>query len=251
MLRRTIDVRGAPYCADFAHAILPLESRIMSRLSRWWRTRREPLNILKRGLGAKLRLTDAIHVGAHWAEEREDYETLGFARVLWIEASKETYRRLVERLADSTSGATQHIAVNALASDRAGEELTLRHFSNKGASNSIFPATRLINELSNAVFDTGESEIVISDTLDRVAEAHGFTSADLIVVDVQGAELLVLNGATKLLVTAKAVIVEVSKKPYFEGGVLQPELRQFLRSKGFKEIQRSPTHGDQLYVRRQ
>ena len=31
----------------------------MSRLSRWLRARREPLNILKRGLGAKLGLTSA------------------------------------------------------------------------------------------------------------------------------------------------------------------------------------------------
>ena len=68
-------------------------------------------------------------------------------------------------------------------------------------------------------------------------------------MDVQGAELLVLKGATSLLKSAKAVIVEVSMQPYYEGGVLQPELRDFLRGRGFMEIRRPPDHGDQLYIR--
>jgi hypothetical protein len=66
---------------------------------------------------------------------------------------------------------------------------------------------------------------------------------------VQGAELLVLRGATKLLASAKAVVVEVSRYPYYEGGALQPEIRDFLRSRGFAELRRPPNHGDQLYLR--
>lgn len=222
--------------------------KLLARLAPF-RKPRDPLTLLKEGLCGELGLSSAIHVGAHFGEEREVYEALGFSDVLWVEASKEIYQTLVRRLTSPSGATTRHIAVNALVSDRAGEKVKLRHFSNDGSSNSIFSATSLLRETWPGLDETGVTETVLSDTLDRIASAHGFASADLITADVQGAELLVLKGATKLLANAKAVIVEVSKLPYYEGGVLQPELRQFLRRHGFTEIRRPPKHGDQLFVR--
>jgi hypothetical protein len=49
---------------------------------------------------------------------------------------------------------------------------------------------------------------------------------------VQGAELSVLRGAGVLMDSVEDVQVEVSKKPFYHGGVLYPELNQFLLSKG-------------------
>jgi FkbM family methyltransferase len=210
---------------------------------------RDGFSLLKEGWGRKLGLTNAVHVGAHLAEERDVYEALGFSDVLWIEASAEIYQDLVRSLARPTGAKTRHVAVNALASATPGEQLKLRHFSNEGSSNSIFAASPLFREHWPTIKETGVAETVTSDTADRIAAAHGFASADLLLVDVQGAELLVLKGATSLLKSAKAVIVEVSLQPYYEGGVLQPELREFLRGRGFMEIRRPPDHGDQLYIR--
>jgi FkbM family methyltransferase len=210
---------------------------------------RSAFKILKKGVSAELGLSRAVHVGAHFGEEREVYEALGFSEVLWIEASRQTYQTLVEHLGKPTSAKTRHIAVNALVSDQAGQQIELRHFSNEGASNSIFPAAPLLRETWPTLHETGTTETVTSDTLDRIALAHGFATADLLVADVQGAELLVLKGALKLLASAKAVAVEVSTHPYYEGGVLQPELRGFLRGHGFIETRRAPKHGDQLFVR--
>jgi hypothetical protein len=67
---------------------------------------------------------------------------------------------------------------------------------------------------------------------------------------VQGAELLVLRGGQSVLGQAKAVVVEVSRRRFYEGGVLYPELRRYLKAHGFYEAQRAPRHGDQLYLRR-
>src|SRR5262245_42403349 len=83
---------------------------------------REPLALLEAGLGRKLGLKTAIHVGAHRAEERGDYEALGFTDVLWIEASAPMYENLVRRLAEPTGAKTRHVAVHALSSDRAGDQ---------------------------------------------------------------------------------------------------------------------------------
>lgn len=210
---------------------------------------REPLALLKDGLAAQLGIKTAIHVGAHYSEEREAYESLGFSDVLWVEASADTYRQLVDRLAKSTGARTRHVAINAFASDVAGLGVTLRHFSNEGASSSIFAATPLFRETWGHVEETGATEEVGTDTLDHIAQSNGFQNADLIAADVQGAELMVLKGATSLLANAKAVIVEVSKAQFYEGGVLQPELKAFLGRHGFIELRRAPRHGDQLFLR--
>lgn len=210
---------------------------------------RDGFSLIKEGWGAKLGLRNAVHVGAHLAEEREVYEALGFSDVLWIEASTTIYQNLLRDLAKPTGSKTRHVAVNAFASDKPGEELKLLHFSNDGSSNSIYAATALFRETWPTINETGVAEAVMSDTADRIAAAHGLACADLLAVDVQGAELLVLRGAEALLKTAKAVIVEVSKHPYYDGGALQPDVRDFLRRRGFMEIRRPPNHGDQLYIR--
>ena len=87
---------------------------------------------------------------------------------------------------------------------------------------------RPLRETWPGVEETGTIENVVTVTLDEIAVQSGFSKPDLLVVDVQGAELLVLKGGLSVLAAAKAVIVEVSRKPYYEGGVLYPELRDFL-----------------------
>ena len=95
------------------------------------RKHRDGFSLLKEGWGRKLGLTNAVHVGAHLAEERDVYEALGFSDVLWIEASAEIYQDLVRSLAKPTGAKTRHIAVNALASATPGEQLKLLPFQQR------------------------------------------------------------------------------------------------------------------------
>lgn len=207
-----------------------------------------PTRVLRNGLATKLGLRKGIHVGAHLGEESAFYEKLGFTDVLWVEASPEFYRGLTKHLAE-LAGKTRHVAVNAFASDTDGQALALHHFSNEGASNSVFPATHHLTEKWPHVYDTGAVEEVITARLDDIASKHGFSSPDFLNIDVQGAELLVLRGGTSVLSKAKCVIAEVSTVPYYEGGVLYPELSAFLLSHGFKPTQEPPDHGDMLFLR--
>jgi len=226
---------------------------MIDRLLKWLglRTRhREPIELLKRGLGSKLGLSTAIHVGAHFGEERADYEALGFSEVLWIEASQVDFRELVARLSVKSGAATRHTTVNAFVADSSGQTVRLRRFSNDGASSSIYAATPLFKRYWPSVEDTGISEEVVTATLDDIAIENGFAKPDLLVVDVQGAELLVLKGGQAVLRQVKAVIVEVSRGRFYEGGVLYPELRDYLVAHGFREAQKALGHGDQLYLRR-
>lgn len=221
-------------------------------LSRLIRRRKPPLDLLHTRVGPALSppFRTLIHVGAHLAEERPRYEALGYRDVLWIEASSGVHARLVEALAVQSGAPVRHRAVCALVSDTDGGEAVLRESSNDGMSSSIFPLAAYARKRWPAVHETGVVERRVTRTLDSVAEEAGLAKVvDTLVVDVQGAELLVLKGAPRVLSHARAVIAEVSTRPLYDGGVLYPELRDYLAARGFVAMSVPHTHGDVLFLR--
>ena len=77
-----------------------------------------------------------------------------------------------------------------------------------------------------------ESYEVEAITLDGYFKDQGL---DVLQIDVQGAEKLVLEGATKLLKRTKACFVEVSVKPdLYQDGVTLDELLIFFKNNGFQ-----------------
>lgn len=58
---------------------------------------------------------------------------------------------------------------------------------------------------------------------------------DAIWMDVQGAELDVLKGATDTLHNTKVIMTEAGVKPYYDGQALKPNIDKFLKTLGFKE----------------
>ena len=202
-------------------------------------------------------LRKLIHVGAHMGQERHLYESCGYDEVLWIEGSPSVHARLTESLNEHTNGTgvsesgTRHHSVCSILSEKSGEDIKLLEFSNDGESSSMFPPTSETQKRWPHVTTTGRNEVVRSRTLDEVAEECGILqSADVLIVDVQGAELLVLKGADQVLRNVKAVISEVSTVPYYDGGVLFPELNSFLETKGFCSMSVPRKHGDMLFLRR-
>lgn len=217
----------------------------------------DPLRLLARLTPGDIDLDTLVHVGAHLAQERRKYEAHGFREILWIEGSPATYRRLravlVEHAIARRGGTTpaRHRAVCALLTDRAGDEVDFREFSNDGMSSSLFSATAASKARWPDLHETGRRERLKTQTLDQVLADHGFAHpTDVLVLDTQGAELLVLNGAQDTLPTVKAVISEVSTVPYYDGGVLFPELNAFLEEHGFRAIGQPPNHGDVLFINR-
>lgn len=75
----------------------------------------------------------------------------------------------------------------------------------------------------------------VTQTLDQiVANSHVANKrVDLIKVDVQGAELLVLQGGTKTLRQATFVQIEASAVRYNDGGSCTWQVDEFLRSQGY------------------
>lgn len=79
----------------------------------------------------------------------------------------------------------------------------------------------------------GFSREVETITVDEVSRDRGLEGPFAIKVDVQGAELIVLQGARKTLSEAELVILEVSLLGAFIGGPELYELVSFMKERGF------------------
>jgi FkbM family methyltransferase len=87
-------------------------------------------------------------------------------------------------------------------------------------------------------------------TLDDYCEEHAVTLIDFVHMDVQGAELLVLKGARRMLPRIDALWLEVSDQSLYQGQVLRPQMEAFMRSRGFALLlqEQHAAEGDQFYV---
>jgi len=220
------------------------------------RRKADPIDLLNTLLPAKEECSTLVHVGAHLAQERHHYEASGFRRILWIEGSPSVYARLDTSLREHTgpsgisAAGTVHDSVCSLLADRSDSHVEFHEFSNDGESSSMFPPTAEKHKRWPGIFATGQKETLRTRTLDEIAQEMRYAdTTDVLVVDVQGAELLVLKGAERMLRTVKAVVAEVSTVPYYDGGVLFPELRNYLLARGFISMSFPRRHGDMLFLR--
>ena len=89
-------------------------------------------------------------------------------------------------------------------------------------------------------------------TLDTLLQGNDIAveNHDFWVVDLQGSELLALEGASRSLLHCNALIVEVSTKEVYKGGVLWEELNSFLIANGFSPAwEPMMEHDDVIFFR--
>lgn len=198
---------------------LPLSARSAAR--RQWR--RSRLSGQKSWLG---QTKGVVHVGANSGEERHVYADLSIP-VLWVEPIPSVYEQLRHNIASMPL----QKAVRALLSDVSGHPYTLNISNNNGASSSIFLMDKHV-DIWPSVRYMGHVKC-ISQTLDDILDAED-NSYDALILDVQGAELLVLMGATKHLRRFRFVQVEACDFPAYTGGCTAEDLDKFLQCAGFR-----------------
>lgn len=176
-----------------------------------------------------LTVSGLIHVGANIGDERDQYRQAEVPAVLWVEPIPAVYAQLTENI----RGYTGQRAVQAVCTSTAGERVVFHVASNGGASSSVLELG-LHADLYPAI--TYQSELTLeSTTVDYlVAEAAAPAPYNMLVMDVQGAELIVLQGALKTLEQCDAVYLEVSEAPLYEGGCTLEQLIAFLKPLGFR-----------------
>jgi FkbM family methyltransferase len=192
-----------------------------------------------------------VHVGAHLAEELAAYEALSPEIIVWIEADPEIYRRLVDAVGCRGSPAVRHICVNALIADTAGRDHKFYHFSNDGQSSSVFRSAENLRLTWPDVFETGRQLTLKSETLCDALTRIGIApeQLDILVLDIQGAELMALEGTGQYLRHVKFLEVEVSTIPIYQGAPLFRDLDPWITGHGFRRLSEVSFHGDAVYTR--
>jgi FkbM family methyltransferase len=189
-----------------------------------------------------------VHVGAHEGHETGLYQAMGVPRVLYIEANPEVFERLQLRIAEFPNVQ----AVNCVASDRNGT-VNLR-VTSMDQSSSILPLKRHA-EIYPTIEETHQVTVE-SKTLDTLLEELELEPSDfnIINIDIQGAELLALQGATNLLKYIEVINTEVNYEELYEGCALIDQLDEFLENCGFDRAATTtplhPSWGDAFYVKK-
>jgi len=165
-----------------------------------------------------------LHIGAYDAEERFLYSRFDL-RVIWIEALPDTYQILKSNIL----GFENQTAINVILGNRNLDSVDFNVSSN-GQSSSLLKFSE-----ENGFQGVITSQVIQAPmrTLDSFGKDILFPDFDFWVIDVQGAELLVLQGATEAIKYCQTLLVEVSTTQFYQGGVLWNELLKFLENAGF------------------
>lgn len=202
-----------------------------------------------------------IHVGAHWAEEHQDYLNCGIEKFVYIEPCKEAFNEIKKRLDVGFVGsglsylASKDLRVKVFNVACGAEEkeqipMYVSH-QNQGQSNSLLQPNLHLLQHPEVVFN--DSEIVNVIPLDDLPiEKEKY---DMLVMDVQGYEGEVLKGAEQTLQHINIIYTEVNRGQTYNGNMEIDELDEFLWSEGFVRVETfwpSPnlTWGDAVYIKR-
>jgi len=185
-----------------------------------------PDRFLKAGRGV-------IHVGANKGQERSLYASYGL-KVVWVEPIPDIFRELQSNLADFPD----QTAYNCLIAAQDGKKYQFHISDNEGSSSSILEPAKELEYWNNVNFPRSiELEAVSLATFMRTNGIDP-TSYDILVLDTEGSELLVLEGAKDILSRFKYIQCEAANFEVRLGCCLLADLDAFLSKQGFTQVGR-------------
>lgn len=190
-----------------------------------------------------------LHVGANVGEELQAYEKAGIPYVVWVEANKEIYDKLVSNI----NGKCGHIALNYCIGDQDGQDVTFHVSSNAGQSSSFLDLGTHAKSHPDVTYI---KDIPMKTArLDTILKDHdwGLFPMDFLNMDLQGCEGLALLGLGELLHKFKWVYLEVNRGQVYKGNMEVDDIERYLRKFGFYPVVENWTKwqwGDKLWKKR-
>jgi len=174
------------------------------------------------------KVTGVIHIGANEGQERFEYAKHDL-NVIWIEPIPMIFKKLAKNLENFPKQKALNLLIAS--DDQAEYEFKVSNFD--GGSSSIFDLAGH-SEIWPSIHYV-ESIKLQGHALSSVITNHKIDTASYqaLVMDVQGAELMVLFGAKKILKCFKYIKLEASDFELYAGGCLLEDLTNYLNRNGF------------------
>lgn len=200
-----------------------------------------PIEDLSRHFG--IHPAGVLHVGAHNAEESDDYNSHRWGSVIWVDMLPEKVAALKKRFAHDPD----NVVLQAACWNTDDEELPIFRAENGQSSSLLKPDLHLESHPDIKFRDGGP---ITTSRLDSILPPG--SKFDFINFDTQGAELRALEGLGRHLDSVKWAYLEVNTRQLYDGCALLHELDAFLEEHCFRRIATkmySDTGwGDALYV---
>lgn len=104
------------------------------------------------------------------------------------------------------------------------------------AGNTAYRENPQFSPDSTKIYSDQHQCFKITRTLDSIVEERGWPLPNLVKIDVQGSELDVFRGSTRVLKYCQTVIAEVQSQPYNIGAPLADEITEYLENYNFSLI---------------
>jgi hypothetical protein len=192
-----------------------------------------------------IKINGVLHIGAHACEEMTLYENLGINRqnIVWIDGNKDKVRLAQQR-------GVPNVYYGLISNDD-NTEVEFK-ITNNGQSSSILDfGTHRFHHPDVYFIETQQHKTITIDTFYKNNNLNK-DLYDFWNFDIQGAELLALQGGTDSLKYVKALYLEVNSEEVYKNNALIGDLDTFLSKYNFKRvITKMTVHGwgDALYVR--
>lgn len=189
-----------------------------------------------------------VHVGANFGQEADTYDHLDFKKIYWIEGFPE----YVKKLKMHVGSRNNHSILEAMISDIDNESVNFTVTSNYGSS-SIYEFTdswkstfKDIKPLYSEEIKCRRLDNLFDDSNELLLKKNPI---NLLVLDIEGAELKALKSLGNYINNIEYALVEVSLRNNFKNGPLISDIDKFMMMHNFfrNYTKISAASGDALY----
>lgn len=195
--------------------------------------------------------TGVLHLGAHRGTEAAVYDWL-HKKVLWIEANP----KIAEELSENISRHFNQKYICVLVGNQNQENVDFYISNNDAACSSIYDFSQKVKDKilwNERNFLMSKKIKLKMQTLDYIFSSNNIDPNNYShwIIDIQGAELLALEGAKKSLKFCKSIEIEVSKEEYYNGGAKWDDIKSLLTKENFTLIKEPDTnHTEVLFIKK-
>lgn len=192
-----------------------------------------------------IQIAGALHIGAHDCEEMSFYNCMNISEnsIIWIDA-------LQHKVDEAQKRGVPNV-FHAVITDKDDQIVTF-HVSNNGQSSSVLEFGTHADMYPDIHYTHAFQ--ATTTTIDTFFNKHTLDPSkyDFWNFDIQGAEMLALQGGSHAIQYAKAIYLEVNIDELYKGCARLHEVDTFLHNHGFHRVTIEMTEmgwGDALYLR--